>query len=154
MKETKMKKSLMGLLVALCASSAFAVEPGVTAKQAAIGAAVADSVSTHLALQAGAVETNPLVHTSVGGLVLLAGIKLGVLSWVDDSASLSAKEKESAHRTMTSLWGGVTANNLLLATAATGPVAIVGGRITGVVLWNLDYAPPAPVVAAANPVTP
>jgi len=46
--------------IALAAPESSIEHGGFTQKQAAVTAAVADSVTTHLALQAGAIETNPL----------------------------------------------------------------------------------------------
>lgn len=132
-----MKRLTCALALALCSFASHA--DGLTLKESATSAAVADSVSTYVALSAGAVEANPLVVTSPAGLVALAGLKWGLVEWVGASG-MAKHEKAQTLRAVTSLWGGVTVNNLLIAASATGPLAIAGGVVAAVVLWNHDYA--------------
>ena len=97
---------------------------------------VADSVSTHIAISSGlAEEANPLVDTSAGGLIVLAGLKIGVAEAIDRS-SMSDLQKAEFQNTASSIWLGVSANNLMLAAASTGPAAIVVGIVTGYALWR------------------
>lgn len=132
-----MKRLTCALALAFCSLAAQA--DGLNVKEAAVTAAVTDSVSTYVALSAGAVEANPLVVTTPAGLVALAGLKWGLVEWVDAS-SMEKHEKEQTLRAMASLWGGVSVNNLLIAVSATGPVAVVGGVIAAVALWHVNYA--------------
>ena len=101
----------------------------------AVGAAAADSLTTHLALASGAHEANPLVSTSPAGLVGLFAVKWGLIELVNRS-DLPLSQKQRANRVTTSLWGGAAANNLMLAVGATGPLALVVGVVSGVVLWT------------------
>jgi hypothetical protein len=97
-------------------------------------AAVADGLSTYLALAAGAVERNPLVNPSPGGLVLFTGLKMGLLEAVSAS-SMETPHKAFALRALSALWGGASVNNLMLALAASGPVAVVAGVAGGWWVW-------------------
>ena len=101
----------------------------------ALGAAAADSVTTRLALTHGGREANPLVNTTPAGLVGLFALKWGLVEAVNQS-DLPPEQKRVANRTMTAFWGGASANNLMLAVGSAGPVAMVVGAVTGVLLWN------------------
>lgn len=103
-------------------------------KKSAQIAAVGDSVSTYLALSAGGVELNPIVNTSPIGLVALAGAKLLVLDYVDKN--YVDDERVQIHNSLSSVFTFASVNNLLIALSATGPVAIVGGVIAGVISYN------------------
>ena len=110
---------------------------GATADSAlntARGAAVADGLSTYLALAAGAVERNPLVSPSPGGLLLFTGVKMGLLEAVSAS-SMEQPQKTFTLRALSALWGGASVNNLMLALAASGPVAVVAGVAGGWWVW-------------------
>lgn len=106
--------------------------------------AVGDSLSTGLGLAAGAVEANPLVHTSPLGLVALAGMKLLMLNEVD---KYPEEQRVPLQRKMSSFWGGLTANNLLLAAGATGGLAIPAGLLASYVIYNSDEFEQAEVAA-------
>lgn len=98
--------------------------------------AVADSVSTHIGLQAaGAVEANPLVNTSPAGLIGLAVVKIGVTELVNRS-SWPEVDKQRFNNNASALWTGVSVNNLLIAASASTPVAIGGGVVVGYLLWK------------------
>lgn len=98
--------------------------------------AVADSLSTHIGLQAaGAVEANPLVNTSPAGLLLLAGVKIGITEAVNRSGWPEA-DKQRFNNNASALWTGVSVNNLLIAASASTPVAIGGGILVGYLLWR------------------
>lgn len=123
--------------VALAAPESPIENGGLTQKQAAVTAAVADSLTTHLALQAGAIETNPLINTSAGGLVVLAGLKWALVEYVDSSDFLDS-QKSNFKRATTAVWGGAAINNLLLALSASNPVSLLAGVVGGIWLWNQD----------------
>jgi hypothetical protein len=99
----------------------------------AITAAVADGVTTSVALSAGAIETNPLVNTSPIGLVALTGMKIGLVKYAD---TLPQDEKRAVMKTSSALWGGAAANNLLVLMAAPSPVAIFAGLGAGLLIWG------------------
>lgn len=98
--------------------------------------AVADSVSTHIGLAGGgAAEANPLVNTSPAGLLLLAGVKIGITEAVNRS-SWPEVDKQRFNNNVSAMWTGVSVNNLLIAASASTPVAIGGGVLVGYLLWK------------------
>jgi hypothetical protein len=99
----------------------------------AMHAAVADGVSTGLALSAGAMEANPMILTSPVGLVALTGAKIGLVKFAD---RLPEHEKRLVIKTSSSVWGGAAVNNLMVLMAAPSPVAIAAGVVAGVLWWR------------------
>ena len=83
----------------------------------------------------GGVELNPLVGTSIGGLILLVGAKLGALELIENSDQ-TEKEKNDQKRTATAMWGGFSVSNLLFALSAATPLAIIAGLAGGTYLWS------------------
>ncbi|MDB5747934.1 MAG: hypothetical protein JWP72_2782 [Massilia sp.] len=96
-------------------------------------AAVADGISTGLALSAGAIEMNPLISTSPVGLIALTGAKIGLLKFAD---RLPEPQKRLVIKTSSSVWGGAAVNNLMVLMAAPTPVAIAAGVVAGVLWWR------------------
>ena len=89
-----------------------------------------DSISTYLAMQNGSVhERNRLISTSPANLVGLAATKILMLELFD--AKLSNSEKKVLFPVASALYASASANNLLLAAAASNPIAIVGGIAAG-----------------------
>lgn len=109
------------------------LRPAYEGTDAATTAAVADGVTTAMALSAGAVEMNPLVATSPVGLLALTGLKIGLVQF---SETLPEEEKRTVMKTTSALWGGAAVNNLLVLLAAPPPISIVAGLVTGFALWN------------------
>lgn len=107
-------------------------EMAYNAQDSAITAAVADSVTTGLALSAGAVETNALITTTPLGLIALAGMKVGVVKYAD---TLPEQEKRTAFKSASALWGGAAVNNIMVFMAAPPPFPIVAGLIASFVTW-------------------
>lgn len=108
------------------------IEQSVTPESSAIAAAIADGVTTNLALSAGAVETNPLIFTSPLGLVALTGMKIGLVKY---AATLPEPEKRLTLKSSSALWGGAAANNLMVLFAAPPPFPIIAGVIMGIATW-------------------
>lgn len=99
----------------------------------AMQAAVADGVTTGLALSAGALEMNPLISTSPAGLLVLTGAKIGLVKYAD---RLPEDEKRALIKTSGSLWTGAAINNLMVLLSAPPPVAIAAGVMAGVLWWR------------------
>jgi hypothetical protein len=99
----------------------------------AMQAAVADGVSTGLALSAGAIEMNPIISTSPVGLIALTGAKIGLVKFAD---RLPEHDKRLVIKTTSAVWGGAAVNNLMVLMAAPSPVAIVAGVVAGVLWWR------------------
>jgi hypothetical protein len=99
----------------------------------AMQAAVADGVSTGLALSGGAMEMNGLISTSPVGLVALTGAKIGLVKFAD---RLPENEKRLVIKTSSSIWGGAAINNLMVLMSAPSPVAIAAGVVAGVLWWR------------------
>jgi hypothetical protein len=107
-------------------------ESFLTLENSAIAAALADGLTTNLALSAGAVETNSLISTTPMGLVVLTGMKIGFVKFY---GTLSEAEKQTALKSSSALWGGAAVNNIAVYLAAPPPVPIIAGVLMGVVTW-------------------
>ena len=99
----------------------------------AMQAAVADGLSTGLALSSGALELNPLVPTSPVGIIVLTGAKIGLVKYAD---RLPEDEKRMLIKSSSSLWTGAAVNNLMVLLSAPSPVAIAAGLVAGVLWWQ------------------
>jgi hypothetical protein len=99
----------------------------------AMHAAVADGISTGLALSAGAIEMNPMISTSPLGLVALTGAKIGLVRFAD---RLPEQQKRLVIKTSSAVWGGAAVNNLMVLMAAPTPVAVAAGVVAGVLWWR------------------
>ena len=122
--------------------------PLLTPENSAIAAALADGLTTNLALSAGAVETNSLISSSPIGLVILTGMKIGLVKL---SGTLSEPEKRSALKSSSALWGGAAINNVAVYFAMPPPVPVIAGILMGFATWfNMDdkYAEEDALLAA------
>jgi hypothetical protein len=99
----------------------------------AIVAAVADGVSTKLALAAGASESNGLVAGFPLGLVALTGAKILIVKYAE---TLPEADKRVVVKAALAAWGGAAFNNLLVVMAAPPPVAIVAGIVFAIISWR------------------
>jgi hypothetical protein len=99
----------------------------------AVKAAIADGVTTGVALAAGAVEMNPLVNPSPLGLVALTAAKVGLVKY---AANLPEGEKRMVMKTTTAAWGGAAVNNLLVLVAAPPPFPLLAGLAMAVISWR------------------
>jgi hypothetical protein len=157
------RSSVAGAVLAAssCTFCAFAQDPpptggantpsNTTTTTAAKSAAIADGVSTYLALSAGASEFNPFINTSPPGLILLTGLKLGLVDAVEGS-DIENGGKEKTLRGLSAVWGGASVNNLLIALSAAPPLAVISGLMSGWYLWSRNEAqdpPPTPVETVA-----
>ena len=125
-------------------------EPFNAPENDAIAAAIADGVTTNLALSVGAVETNPLILTSPLGLVALTGMKIGLVKY---ATTLPEPEKRLALKSSSALWGGAAVNNLMVLFAAPPPFPIIAGLIMGIATWmNMGsrYEKEDQLIAARN----
>jgi hypothetical protein len=98
-----------------------------------VTAALADGISTKLAISAGAVESNPLVPSSPMGMVALTGTKVLIALYAN---TLPEKEKRFLIKTSSSAWGGAAVNNVLVLMAAPPPLPIVAGIMMGIIFWH------------------
>lgn len=96
-------------------------------------AAVADGLTTSLAISAGAVEVNPLLNPSPAGILTVTALKFGLTRYAQ---TLPEEEKRTVLKSTTSFWGGAAVNNLLVAIAAPTPLAVVAGVVAGVLAWR------------------
>ncbi len=122
--------------------------PLLTPENSPIAAALADGLTTNLALSAGAVETNSLISSSPIGLVILTGVKIGLVKF---SGTLSEPEKRSALKSSSALWGGAAINNVAVYFAMPPPVPVIAGILMGFATWfNMDdkYAEEDALLAA------
>ena len=98
----------------------------------AMQSAVADGVSTSLALSAGALEANPMAASSPLGILALTGAKIGLVKFAD---RLPENEKRLVIKTTSAVWGGAAVNNLMVMMSAAPAVAIGAGVVAGVMWW-------------------
>ena len=99
----------------------------------AMQAAVADGITTGLAVSSGALEMNPLISTSPAGLIVLTGAKIGLVKYAD---RLPQNEKRMVIKSSSSLWTGAAVNNLMVLLSAPTPLAVATGVIAGVLWWQ------------------
>ena len=99
----------------------------------AVKAAIADGVTTGVALAAGAVEMNPLISPSPLGLVALTAAKIGLVRY---AADLPEGERRTVMKTTTAAWGGAAVNNLLVLVAAPPPFPLLAGLAMAVIGWR------------------
>lgn len=99
----------------------------------AIRAAVADGITTGLALSSGALETNPLISTTPLGLLALTGAKIALVKYAE---TLPEQEKRMVVKLSSSLWGGAAVNNLLVLLAAPTPLSVLAGLLMGFYTWR------------------
>lgn len=99
----------------------------------AVKAAIADGVTTGVAIAAGAVEMNPLVNPSPLGLVMLTAAKVGLVKY---AADLPENDKRLVMKTTTAAWGGAAVNNLLVLVAAPPPFPLLAGLAMAVIGWR------------------
>lgn len=99
----------------------------------AIAAAVADGVTTTLALSAGAIEMNPLVTPTPMGLLALTGGKILLVKYAE---RLPEQEKRLVLKSSSALWGGAAVNNLMVLVAAPPPFPVIAGIIMGFITWS------------------
>lgn len=108
-------------------------ESDVYVPKVAMSAAIADGVTTGIALAGGAVEMNPMVPTSPLGLIGLTGAKIMLVNY---ASTLPEQEKRTVLKTTTGLWGGAAANNLLVLLGAPPPIPLFAGAVIGVMAWR------------------
>lgn len=99
----------------------------------AMQAAVADGITTGLAVSSGALEMNPLISTSPAGLVVLTGAKIALVKYAD---RLPEDEKRTVIKTSSSLWTGAAVNNLMVLLSVPTPAAVAAGVVAGVLWWQ------------------
>lgn len=107
-------------------------QPSLTPVGSAMAAAVADGLTTNLALSGGAIESNSLISSSPIGLIMLTGMKIGLVKF---SENLSEPDKRLAIKSTSALWGGAAINNIAVYFAAPPPVSIIAGLLMGVATW-------------------
>lgn len=101
-----------------------------------LAGAFGDSLSTHLVLnQSGFVERNPLVNTSGAGLVGLFILKAGVIYYLEQQP---AEIRKAGLKSTAGIFNGLTANNLLLLAGASNPVALIGGALFGIFMYDQE----------------
>lgn len=118
-------RTLAALLLVALLSACSTITP-----QAYIGAGVADTVSTGIALQnENIIEGNP------AGFALANVAKVGIYLYAQDS---DPDTQALIYHTGASIFTGAAVNNLLLALGAVNPVAPLVGLITGIVIYNTN----------------
>ena len=126
--------------VASVAQGVAPVKPDLFAEPA-VRAAIADGVTTGIALASGAVEMNPLVVTSPVGLIALTAGKIGLVKYAE---GLPESDKRLVKKSSTAFWSGAAANNIMVLLAAPPPfpllagvaIAVLGWRHMATVMWS------------------
>ena len=91
-------------------------------------AAIADGITTQLALSAGASEMNPLLGSNPSLPLVLGGTALKV--WLSEYM----KDDEDAQKIITGIWAGAAGNNLAVIAGVGNPVLI--GIAVGIYFWK------------------
>lgn len=99
----------------------------------AVAAALADGITTKLALAAGGIETNASAAGFPLGLIGLTGAKILLVKYAE---TLPEENKRLVIKTSSAAWGGAAVNNLLIMLAVSPPVSLVAGIITGIMAWR------------------
>lgn len=113
-------------------SAAIDAAPEAGSTNPSVAAAIADGISTHAALAAGATEMNPIMPTSPLGLLAMTGMKIGLAKYAE---TLPEEDKRNTIKTTTAIWGGAAVNNLLVAAAGASPFALLAGLLFGISSW-------------------
>jgi hypothetical protein len=120
------------------------------AEKQAMTAAVADGITTGLALSTGAVETNPVIGASPLGIVAATGMKFAILKYAD---SMPQEQKRFTLKTSSAVWGGAAVNNILVLLAAPPPAPLIAGLVMGFFTWmqmSNQYAEEDRIAAARD----
>jgi hypothetical protein len=121
-----------------------------SAQKRATTAAVADGVTTGLALSLGAVESNPVIGATPVGIVATTGMKFAILKYAD---SMPEEQKRFTLKTSSAVWGGAAVNNILVLLAAPPPMPLVAGVLMGIFTWrqmNDQYDEEDKIAASRN----
>jgi hypothetical protein len=116
----------------------------------AVVAAMADGVTTGIALSSGALEMNPAISTTPLGLVALTTGKILLVKYADN---LPKEEKRLVIKTSSAAWGGAAFNNLMVLMAAPPPIPIIAGILVGFATWKYvenEYEQQDQALAARN----
>lgn len=103
-----------------------------TPENTALAAAIADGLTTSMALSSGAVEYNSAVPTSPLGLVAFTGLKIGLIKY---SENFNEPEKRLTLKSTSAIWGGAAVNNIAVYLAAPPPLPIIAGLLMGIATW-------------------
>jgi hypothetical protein len=90
--------------------------------------AVLDTVTTHIGLNNGLVEKNPI------GLVGATIGKILIITYTNNLKD--PKQKKDIELTGSSIWTAASVNNALLILGATGPFSIISGIIVGILIYT------------------
>jgi len=102
-----------------------------SAEESATAAVIADTVTTLAVLANGGSESNPLIGSNPFAVVAVGIAKLALVNYVKDREEYAGKLK-----LLTGLWSVGAVNNLLILFGATGPVALLGGIVGGIAIYN------------------
>jgi hypothetical protein len=95
-----------------------------------IQAAIADTLTTIVAVNGGAVEINPM------GLVVLTVLKVGLVLVVNEQ--LEGNDKYILEKAESTIWTGASVNNLLVILNASPVTAVAAGIITALIVWHVN----------------
>jgi hypothetical protein len=102
-----------------------------SAEELATAAAIADTVTTLAVLANGGSEYNPLIGSNPFAVVAVGIAKLALVNYVKDQDEYAGKLK-----LLTGLWSVGAVNNTLILFGAAGPVALLGGIVGGIAIYN------------------
>lgn len=105
----------------------------ISPEKKAMTAAVADGITTGLALSLGAAESNPVIGGSPLGIVAATGVKFALLKYAD---SMPQEQKRFTLKASSAVWGGAAVNNVLVLLAAPPPAPLIAGLLMGFFTWK------------------
>jgi hypothetical protein len=112
----------------LTSSNCYANEREITPTP--VEAAIADTVTTIIAINGGAVEINPL------GLGALTILKVGLVLVVNER--LEGNDKYMLEKAESTIWTGASVNNLFVILNASPVTAVAAGIITALIVWHAN----------------
>lgn len=102
--------------------------------QWAQNAAIADGITTQIALSSGiAKEMNPLFNPSPIGILTITAVKFGAAKWAEE---LQEPLRSQVNRGMSAIWGGAAINNVFVIMGAAASLPIVAGIAGGLFIWH------------------
>lgn len=117
---------ILGILLCLISLNCYASEKEIT--PTLLEAAIADTVTTQIGLNSGAIELNPI---GFYGATIVKGILLFVIN-----DKLEEDDKYFIEKAGSSLWMGGAVNNVFVILHSAPFIAAASGIITAIVIWN------------------
>ena len=125
-----------------------AARPSLTLACAAAASALLDGLTTALSLAHGGIELNPLIG-ALPDTGLLAALTLCKMLAAFVALGTPAMFRVTFLTGAIAVWGGVSVNNILVATILPDPVPLIGGTLASLCLLAWAARGPRPINRSA-----